>query len=627
MKFLLFLIFTFCLKAQENTIDPIPWNYDVKSYKAVMDISDKANLSINGSCTITFDVLDITKNESFQFGLANLNLASISINNVAVSGNLENINTSYILKDINSNLKTSNNELVISYSGKMTMEQGSTWGGVHYSDSILYAMGVGFSATYVSTTRHWLPCFDHPQDKATFDLTFISDSSDFVASIGENVRNEVLGNKRYTQWKTEIPTASYLVTFASGPLVYSEIAQTPVPQGVYHKSQETDNVKYLFARVPEMLDYYSSLFGKYPFEKLNYVISEKGAMEHQTLINYPRSSLIQNAKLKDTIGSVIAHELAHQWFGDKVTCESFSDAWLNESFASFCESLWIEHISGEKGYWKDISSKAQSYMQQTANQEKIFPIYDFPRAAPSSNYPATIYQKGAVVLGLLRFQIGGDVFFSALRKYIEKYAFANANTEQLKQILEQESSSDLDYFFNQWVYGLGWPVVQYNITKDGEDVYLEYNQIQDQIWQIFTNVPFEISFNYNSGGNGKDLHYIKQKMGKILLGKDIDINSIKFNNNDFYSMIRFVNVTDVKPARDNGFIVFPNPASIDFIIDSENKQMANVKILDAFGNIVYEDKLGKGTMKISASDFSNGFYLVIFENEKGKYIEKLIINK
>lgn len=629
MKYIFILLVSTLLYSQENTLDVVSWNYDVINYKAILDISDKEDLKLDASCTITFDVLDLTKNESFQFGLAGISLESVTLNGVALTGNLENLNTTYFLKDISGYLKSQGNELVVKYQGKMTSESqtGSSWGGVFYKDSILYAMGVGFHATYVSTTRHWLACFDHPQDKATFDLIFIANSTDYVASIGNLAKTWIENGKSYFNWKTDIPTATYLVTFANGPLTFTSIANEPVPQGVYHLSKEKANVEKVFYRVPEMIAYYSSLFGEYPFEKLAYVISEKGAMEHQTLINYPRSSLNSNAINKDTIGSVIAHELAHQWFGDKVTCESFSDAWLNESFASFCESLWLENIGGEEQYWKDVRAKADEYLTQIVNQEKVMPLYDFPRAAPSSNYPATIYQKGAVVLSLLRFKVGGDIFFSALKKYLNLYGFSNANTEKLKALLEQESKMDLDDFFNQWVYGLGWPVVQYNITKDGDDVYLEYNQIQDQIWQTFTNVPFEVSFNYSDGGKGRDFHQIEQKMGKILLGKNIDASSIKFNNNNFYSMVRFVNVTDVKPARDNDFIVFPNPAVIDFIIDSETKVRTKIKILDAIGNIVYEDELDKGAIKLSTNDFTNGLYIVFFESSNGKFIEKLIINK
>lgn len=627
MKYLLLILINIGLFAQENTVNVNDWNFDVKSYKALMDISDKENLYIDASCTITFDVLDLENNQAFQFGLANLEVENVILNGNALSGNLENTNTTYILKDILTYLSKENNELVVKYKGQMNAENGYNWGGVHYKDSTLYAMGVGFNASYVSTTRHWLACYDHPQDKATFDLIFVCDTDDIVVSVGELNSFLQEGDKRYYNWKTDIETATYLVTFACGPLDVTQFASEPISQSVYHLHNEKDKVENIFYRVPEIVSYYSDMFGGYTFEKADYIISDKGAMEHQTLINYGRPLLNSMHSTNDTISRTIAHEMAHQWFGNKVTCASFSDAWLNESFATFCESLWIEEIGGEEQYWADVRSKSDRYLKQIANQEKVIPLYDFPRDSPSSNYPATIYQKGAVVLSLLRFQVGGEIFFSALNKYLNKHAYSNATTEDLKMMLESESKMDLDFFFDQWIYGLGWPVVQYNILQEGDDVYLEYNQIQDQIWQTFTKVPFEVSFNYNNGGAGKDFHELTQKIDKIYLGKDIDVNSIKFNDGQFYSMVNFVNITNVKPARDSGFIVFPNPASIDFIIDSENKTMAKVTILDAIGNVVYEDTLDKGAIKISASDYANGLYLVIFETSSGKFIDKLIINK
>ena len=630
MKYIILLIMMcFGLNAQENTIDVIPWNYDVLSYKADIDLTQYDKKYIDASATITFNVLDLQETASFQLGLASLNINGLVLNGESVFDKANFLNTTYIISGIEGILKSENNELIVQYDGTMTDEIGSRdWGGVHYKDSILYAMGVGFACSYVSTTRHWLPTFDHPQDKATFDLNFTVEKSNMAVSIGELISSTEEGENKIYNWKTDIPTATYLVTFAVGPLVKTVISEEKVEQSVFHLADEQEEVEKIFFRLPEMVNLYSDVFGDYAFEKVAYIISEKGAMEHQTLINYPRPSLKSNAKNNDTIGSVIAHELAHQWFGDLVTCKSFSDAWLNESFATFCEALWIGEIGGDEAYWKEIRDKSNRYLKTIANSEKVIPLYDFPRTSPSSNYPETIYQKGAVVLSLLRFQIGGDIFFSGLKKYLNKYRFGTATTQDLKAILEAESKQDLDYFFNQWVYGLGWPVVNYNLISEGDELYLEYNQIQDQIWQTFINVPFEVNFKFNDGVDGSNILFMNQKMDKLLLGSNIDLSTVKFNTKNFYSMINFVNITGVKSARENGYVVFPNPATQDFIIDTEhNRQKTKVKIYNTIGALVYDDSMEKGALKLSAGDFTNGLYVVIFETDSSKYIEKLIIKK
>ena len=629
MKYIILLMISIGLYAQENTIDVIPWNYDVLSYKADIDLTKYESKYIDASATITFNVLDMEEFTSFQLGLASLNINGLILNDVDILDKANFLNTTYIISEIEDILKSENNELIVNYNGDMTIELGGkTWGGVHFKDSLLYAMGVGFGCSYVSTTRHWLPAFDHPQDKATFDLYFKVKKPNLAVSIGDLVSNVEDGENSIYNWKTDIPTATYLVTFGVGPLTKTIISEENIEKSVYHLENDSENVNKIFYRLPEMVDFYSRLFGDYPFEKLAYIISEKGAMEHQTLINYARASLNTNAKNNDTIGSVIAHELAHQWFGDLVTCESFSDAWLNESFATFCEPLWIGEIGGDKAYWAEVRAKSNSYLKQIVNSEKVFPLYDFPRASPSSNYPATIYQKGAVVLSLLRFQLGGEVFFSGLKKYLNKYRFGTANTEELKAILEAESKENLDYFFNQWIYGSGWPVVHYNLILEGDDLFIEYNQIQDQIWQTFTKVPFEVNFKFNDGTDGNTMLYLNQKMEKLNIGKNIDLNTITFNSNDFYSMINFVNITGVKSARENGYVVFPNPATQDFIIDTEHKrQNTSVKIYNSIGSLVYDDSMEKGALKLSTNEFSNGLYMVIFETDSSKYIEKLIIKK
>jgi aminopeptidase N len=628
MKYLLFFLFTLCVFTQENTIDVIPWNYDIISYQADLDLTDKENLFIDGSCTITFNVINLNNDIPFLIGLANLNITSLNLNGNDVLNNTTKINTTITIDDIFNLLLESDNKLVINYQGTMTSEPGSMrWGGVHYNQGILYAMGVGFNAPYVSTTRHWLPCFDHPQDKATFLLKFKVKPNDLAVSTGELLGMGIGNNHTTYIYSTDIPTATYLVTFAVGPLKNHLVIDQPVVQDVYYLQGEEEKVQQVFKRLPEMMECYSDLFGAFSFEKVSYIITDKGAMEHQTLINYPRASLNSNFNSNDTIGRTIAHELAHHWFGNLVTCKSFSDAWLNESFATFCETLWLENIGGEERYWNDIRSKSDSYLRGIANQEKVLPLFNFPRANPSSNYPATIYQKGAVVLSLLRFQIGGEIFFSAMNKYLNKYKFQTATTEELKAILEAEAKENLDFFFNQWVYGIGWPVVQYNIIQEEDGIYIEFNQIQDQIWQTFTNVPFEINFTFEDGVEGNTILHLNQKLEKLYLGDNINGSSIKFNSKNFYSMINFVNVTNVKNARDYGYIVFPNPASHEFIIDSENKQLTKIKIFDAIGNLVFDDTMQKGEIKLNATDFPNGLYLVIFETDTNKYIEKLIIRK
>jgi aminopeptidase N len=341
----------------------------------------------------------------------------------------------------------------IAYHGRMTDELGpGTWGGVGTGDSTVFAMGVGFLNNYVSTTQHWLPCYDHPSDKATFHARFKT-LGRFVTASNGLLSQSTSGDTTIDEWTTTIPTATYLLTFAVGRYVPLSFGADPVPMVVYSQPKDSAPTRNAFRALPHMVRTFSERFIPYPFEKVGYVNTPIGAMEHQTMISYPTSL----SRRSDTVNFIAAHELAHQWFGDLVTPRDFRHVWLTESFATFCETLWAEELGGSSGYLSAQASMRNRYLSSIAPAEGILPLYDFPRAQPSSNYPETIYQKGAVVLGMLRYEMGDTAFFAALREYLTTYAYSTATTDELRSVLERHHGSSLGWFFDQWVYAKGWP--------------------------------------------------------------------------------------------------------------------------------------------------------------------------
>ena len=199
--------------------------------------------------------------------------------------------------------------LVVYYSGTMTDEGGAQpWGGVHYSDQTLYALGVGFHSTQVSTTQHWLPCYDHPSDKAMFRGTFDVPSDYDVASVGTRSKDTIANGRRIVEWTTAEPLSTYLLTFAVAPYVLLKSNEGTVPIEIYTLARDTASARISFQLLPRMIRTFASRFGAYPFEKVGYCATAIGAMEHQTMISYP-VSLIQR---RDSINDVAAHELAHQ---------------------------------------------------------------------------------------------------------------------------------------------------------------------------------------------------------------------------------------------------------------------------------------------------------------------------
>jgi hypothetical protein len=384
-----------------------------------------------------------------------------------------------------------------------------------------------------------------------------------------------------------------------------------------------------------MIEAFEQRFGKYPFEKAGYVNTPIGAMEHQTMISYP-ANLIRST---DSINMVAAHELAHQWFGNLVTCKDFRDAWLNESFATYCESLWLEYLFGFEKYLANQKAKAERYLNSISKQEGVFPLYDFPRTPPSSNYPETIYQKGAVVLGMLRYELGDSLFFGSLKHYLNKFAYSSANTEDLKNSIEEFTGIELDWFFNQWVYGKGWPVLQcedyWDRSVDFWQLRLKCHQLQIMDWGALNNVPIELNFQLKNGELLTKVLKLNSEFEQWLVADSIPVisytgpwwmNSYEprnlwkgINPKLVHSLLTFTVSGDVAEDQnnENRIAFYPNPANsfvrIEFIA---NQGFANLNIINSFG----EEILNK---IITTDDDWNKFHFDTQTLPSGIYMIKI----
>ncbi len=398
--------------------------------------------------------------------------------------------------------------LRITYRGTMSGEplrNGLSWGGVQQEGNIVYALGVGFYNNYVSATQHWLACYDHPSDKATFRFQFRVPSGYVVASNGGEIEVRDTPTGRIFTFGSSIPTATYLLTFAAIPqtalAIIRDTLSLPVPIVLYARRNDSLSTVRSFRLLPRMVTAFERLFGAYPFEKVGYVMTQKGAMEHQTMISYPTSL----ARSGDTINLVAAHELAHQWFGDCVTPYDFRDAWFNESFATFSESLWREDLGGRSAYLEEQQRKINAYLNQYAKPgnpyfEGILTMYDFDRTPPSSNYPHVIYEKGAAVLGMLRSMIGDSLFFAWCRALMQRYRYGNVAIDTVENTLVQvgADSSQVSRFFREWIRGKGWPVLSIEAmtvpSPSGWKAAVRIRQVQADSLGTYTTLPLELSF-------------------------------------------------------------------------------------------------------------------------------------
>ncbi|MBI5020444.1 MAG: T9SS type A sorting domain-containing protein [Ignavibacteriales bacterium] len=340
--------------------------------------------------------------------------------------------------------------------------------------------------------RDWWPCKDHPSDKAdSADIIVTCDSSFKVGSNGKliSVNDNGDGTKTH-HWQERYPIASYLISIA--------ITNYMQFSNWYHYSS-TDSMEVLNYVIPErfvnaqialpitvdMLEIFSDLFGLYPFIKEKYGHADfgrGGAMEHQTMT----STTTYNE-------NTIAHELAHQWFGDMITCRTWSDLWLNEGFAQYSTALYLEKKYGESSYWNYLQNQLSNarlavgslYVQDTTTVRNLF---DGNR----------VYAKGATVLHMLRHTLGDSIFFRSLYSYANDplLKYSTANTEDFKNICERISGKDLTYFFDEWIYGEGYPRYSINWSlKDSSNGYvveLLLKQIPQEVQPSIFTMPIDI---------------------------------------------------------------------------------------------------------------------------------------
>lgn len=606
--------------------------FDVLGYDASMDFvgSPQPRLD-NGQCSIHVFWQDEPKG-IFPIYLRDLEIDSILVNGTKVEYDKKGIpedDTMHYAVKVPNGIKKGDTMIVnVFYGGIMGKEpprSGFSWGGVYATKRILYAIGVGFYANYVGTTQHWLPCYDHPSDKARI-TTRITVPKGLMAIANGTIKqiDTVSKGVRYT-WASEFPMATYLMTFAVDSFQRHVIGNEK--NNVFAIKQDSAATAISFSRLPRMISALEKRFGPYPFESVGYVLTPTGSMEHQTMISIDENIV----RKKDSLNATILHELSHQWFGDHVTPLNYGYSWLSESFATFSESLWAEELRGQSGYVQDIGAKITEYFGTTVSREGVLPLEFFPRASPSSNFPRTIYIKGAAVLGMLRQHLGDSVFFSAMRSYLNEHRNANATTEDFKIACEKASGKNLEWFFDQWVKRKGWPRIQIDtassLSNGNRTLRLKITQVQPVDYGLYENVPLQIGFRLPDNSLVYRTVTFSGYETIILLDSMPEFKSITVNQgNQFRSLIQLAKITTVDDDAQyavQALYVYPQPGNAQLTIEYP-LIAGNIswKITDLQGNIIREwkDKQDQQWKALSAllhidvSTIPSGSYFITMTN-------------
>jgi len=347
-----------------------------------------------------------------------------------------------------------------------------------------------------SLARYWFPSFDHPSDKATAEIKVTLPDTFVVASNGTEITLNSKNNGFSTyQWQENYPIATYLISIAaSNYQIFTEFytsGTTNMPVIFYVYPEILPQARVTFHATVSMIEFFSRKFGEYPFIQEKYgmaVIPGGTAMEHQTCTSYP-------ARYTDGSRSwdwLIAHELAHQWWGDFISPSDWADIWLNEGFATYSDALWHEEIYGAFGLKTRMEDFKQYYLVGYDGPDH--PIYDPPTGYLFSTIE---YEKAAWVLHMLRYVLGEDRFWKSLDVYTEKFAYSTASTEDFINVCEQVYENDLTWFFDQWIYRSGYPEIEFGWGFTPQNITTVIINQLNQNRQLF-KMPVDLEFEFSN---------------------------------------------------------------------------------------------------------------------------------
>lgn len=322
-----------------------------------------------------------------------------------------------------------------------------------------YATGV-YVASEPAGAQNWYPVNDHPLDKATYTFNVTVDLPYIVAANGNLIDAQRDGDKVTYSWEHAYPTASYLVTVNIADFVRREDeSASGIPLRNYFPRELADRAETVFAIQAEMMDYFIETFGPYPFDVYGAVVADVNlpfALETQTLSLFGRDIVQGRWGGRSNAEGVIAHELAHQWFGNSVTPASWRDIWLNEGFATYAQILWTEHKYGKAEADKMLLSYYVAINGAAFNIAGAVTPGDPP---PARMFDMAVYLRGAWTLHALRLNIGDEAFFALLRAYAERFMYGSATTDDFITLAEEISGDSLDAFFTAWLYEKAVPAV------------------------------------------------------------------------------------------------------------------------------------------------------------------------
>ncbi|MBV8197419.1 MAG: M1 family metallopeptidase [Candidatus Eremiobacteraeota bacterium] len=387
--------------------------------------------------------------------------------------------------------------------------------------------------------RYWFPCFDYPHDKQRTTTTIVVPKGTFALGNGELVERRDDGARTVFRYRQEVPHSTYLMTLVAGPFV--EIAagtagKNAVPIFYYVLPGREGDGERAFGNTPKMLDVFEERTGTpYPYARYSQIAVADfifGGMENTAATTQTDRTLHdETAHLDYSSDPLVSHELAHQWFGNLLTCRDWAHAWLNEGFATFMEAIWREANLGRDEYLYDIFESRTTYFREDSERYRR-PIVCNTFRDPIEIFDRHLYEKGAAVLHMLRGELGEARFWRALQHYVRTNAGKSVETIDLIRAIEDSTGRNLRGFFAQWVYREGHPRLEARVTWDAQrrvaTLTLDQKQTVDAANPAF-EFDVEIEFCSGSGERRGIRAHIEREHETVAVALDFEPALVRFD--------------------------------------------------------------------------------------------------